>query len=122
MTSNQILEVIVRVEDAYDEPFDEARTARWLRAFADQDAVAINRALDTWIGASDRWKAPSPRDLIHAAPAPAMSSTTAEGDRPLFREGMVENEHGTFVIRKLDPGCWSLMPFAQVAIAKLEVA
>lgn len=122
MTPEQIDTLVLRIEDAYDEPFDEKRVIRWHRALADQDAVAINRALDTWIGASDRWKAPSPRDLIHAATAPAMSSTTAEGYRPLFREGMVENEHGTFVIRKLDPGCWSLMPFAQVAIAPLEVA
>jgi len=118
MTPKQILEVIVRIEDAYDEPFDEDRKIRWKRALGDQDAGAIMRALETWIGASDRWKAPSPRDLIHAAPTPAMSSLTAEGDRPLFREGMVENEHGTFVIRKEAPGCWSLMPFGQVAVSR----
>jgi len=120
MTPKQILEVIVRIEDAYDEPFDDDRKIRWKRALGDQDAGAISRALETWIGASDRWKAPSPRDLIHAAPTPATSSTTAEGDRPLFREGIVEGGEGNpqFVIRKEAPGCWSLMPFGQVAVSR----
>ena len=119
MTEAETLTLINRVEDAYDETFDGERVARWTRALADQDAGAISRALETWIGAAEKWKAPTPRDLINAAPTPARSSPEPiHGKREstsYFRQGVVRDDTGDITAAVFhDGGGWWLKPIDQL--------
>lgn len=124
MNPKQILELVVRVEDAYDEMFDDDRKSRWKRALADADAGAISRALETWIGAAEKWKAPTPRDLINAAPTPARSSSEPiHGKREstsYFRQGVVRDDAGEIAtVVFSDGGGWWLKPVEHITGADI---
>ncbi len=133
MTPKQILEVIVRIEDAYDDPFDEDRKSRWKRALADQDPGAITRSLDRWLEQAEKFKAPTPHDLIRTAVIASPASTGATPQRTgYFATGVVRRGDGlprghlwtvydeeiTGVVFS-DGGGWWLKPVEQVTAEDL---